>query len=180
MSHHSLPPAQPAFILRGHSAQIHALHFTDGNSRLLTGDAEGWIVSWNLAFKRPVAVWKAHANAILGVSSWGTDRIITSVFIQFVSKTILTPECESVMAGITNSSYGNYQTQLRNRWTKHCRLMQLLLQSSLGCSMCYPSIRLTSVLLQCVLTACHRLKVWLKLFKIARQQDRYWSQYPTR
>ena len=77
----SLPPAQPAFVLRGHSAQIHALHFTQSNARLLTGDAEGWIVSWNLAFRRPVAVWKAHDNAILGVGSWGADRIITSVFV---------------------------------------------------------------------------------------------------
>lgn len=72
-----LPPAQPAFILRGHSAQIHALHFTHGNTRLLTADAEGWIVSWNLAIKRPVAVWKAHDEAILGIGSWGSDRIIT-------------------------------------------------------------------------------------------------------
>ncbi|CAD6589509.1 MAG: ASTRA complex subunit [Alectoria sarmentosa] len=72
-----LPPAQPAFILRGHSAHIHALHFTHGNTRLLTGDAEGWIVSWNLAIKRPVAVWKAHDNAILAVGSWSSDRIIT-------------------------------------------------------------------------------------------------------
>ena len=74
-----LPPAQPAFVLRGHSAQIHAVHFTHGNTRLLTADAEGWTVSWNLAFKRPVAVWKAHDNAILGIGSWSSDRIITCV-----------------------------------------------------------------------------------------------------
>ena len=72
-----LPPAQPAFILRGHSAQIHAVHFTPGNARLLTGDADGWVISWNLAYKRPVAVWRAHSNAILGLGSWGPDRIIT-------------------------------------------------------------------------------------------------------
>ena len=81
VSHQSLPPAQPAFILRGHSAQVHALHFTQDNSRLLTGDADGWIVSWNLAYKRPVAAWKAHENAILGLGSWGPDRIITCVFL---------------------------------------------------------------------------------------------------
>ena len=79
MTTERLPPAQPAFILRGHSAQIHALHFTHGNSRLLTADAEGWIVSWNLAFKRPVAVWKGHDQAILGVGSWSSDRVITCV-----------------------------------------------------------------------------------------------------
>ena len=78
----SLPPAQPSFVLRGHSAQIHALHFTQANTRLLTGDADGWIVSWNLAFKRPVAAWKAHENAILGLGSWGSDRIMTSVLVR--------------------------------------------------------------------------------------------------
>ncbi len=81
MSGELLLPAQPAFILRGHSAQIHALHFTEGNTRLLTADADGWIVSWNLSFKRPVAVWKAHGNAILGVGTWGSDRVITSVIV---------------------------------------------------------------------------------------------------
>ena len=77
MAQRQLPPAQPAFILRGHSAQIHALHFTQGNNRLLTGDADGWVVSWNVAYKRPVAVWRAHTNAILGLGSWEPDRIIT-------------------------------------------------------------------------------------------------------
>ena len=77
----SLPPAQPAYILRGHAAHVHALHFTRGNSRLLTGDADGCIISWSLAFKRPVAVWKAHESAILGLASWGEDCIITYVSI---------------------------------------------------------------------------------------------------
>lgn len=80
MASDRLPPAQPAFVLRGHAAQIHALHFTKGNARLLTADADGWIVSWNLAFKRPVAVWRAHGGAILGVGSWGYDRVITYVY----------------------------------------------------------------------------------------------------
>lgn len=79
MSSDSLPPAQPAYILRGHSAQVHALQFTRDNQRLLTGDADGWLVSWNLAFKRPVASWKAHGKAILGLGTWGQDRIISYV-----------------------------------------------------------------------------------------------------
>ncbi|KAL8694831.1 MAG: hypothetical protein Q9218_000590 [Villophora microphyllina] len=77
MSSELLPPLQPSFILRGHSAQIHAVHFLKDNTRLLTADAEGWLVSWSLASKRPVAVWKAHDDAILGIGSWGQDRIIT-------------------------------------------------------------------------------------------------------
>ncbi|KAI4205757.1 MAG: hypothetical protein LQ350_000254 [Teloschistes chrysophthalmus] len=77
MSSESLPPLQPSFVLRGHSAQVHAVHFLKDNTRLLTADAEGWLVSWSLASKRPVAVWKAHDDAILGIGSWGQDRIIT-------------------------------------------------------------------------------------------------------
>ncbi|KAL8669309.1 MAG: hypothetical protein Q9168_006091 [Polycauliona sp. 1 TL-2023] len=77
MSTELLPPAQPSFVLRGHSAQVHAVHFIPGNTRLLSADADGWLVSWNLASKRPAAVWRAHANAVLGIGSWGQDRIIT-------------------------------------------------------------------------------------------------------
>ncbi|KAL8756382.1 MAG: hypothetical protein Q9184_004523 [Pyrenodesmia sp. 2 TL-2023] len=77
MSSMPLPPPQPSFVLRGHSVQVHAVHFIQGNSRLLTADADGWVVSWNLSYKRPVAAWKAHENAVLGIRSWGEDRIIT-------------------------------------------------------------------------------------------------------
>ena len=73
----ALPPAQPAYILRGHGSQIHATAFIRSNHRLLTGDADGWIVLWSLTIKRPVAVWRAHEGSILGASAWGSDRIIT-------------------------------------------------------------------------------------------------------
>ena len=104
-----LPPAQPAFVLRGHSAQIHAVHFTHGNNRLLTADAEGWTVSWNLAFKRPVAVWKAHGSAILGIGSWSSDRIITyvhtycavGIFAHWLTRKA------TAMAETTSYSYGS-------------------------------------------------------------------------
>ena len=68
---------QPAYILRGHSSQIHASAFIRSNSRLVTGDAEGWLVLWDLAVKRPVAVWRAHEGSILGVDAWGEERLIT-------------------------------------------------------------------------------------------------------
>ncbi|KAK0119844.1 hypothetical protein ONS95_011276 [Cadophora gregata] len=73
----ALPPAQPAYILRGHGSQIHSTTFIRSNSRLVTGDEEGWIVIWSLATKRPVAVWRAHEGAILGASPWGFDKLIT-------------------------------------------------------------------------------------------------------
>ena len=72
-----LPPAKPAYVLRGHTAQIHSLHFFRQNLRLLSGDADGWVVLWNIPIKRPVAVWKPHSGTVLGLSSWGDDRVIT-------------------------------------------------------------------------------------------------------
>lgn len=73
----TLPPAQPAYVLRGHNAQIHSVCFVRHNTRLLTGDAEGWLVLWNIASKRPVAVWRGHSAAILALSSWADDRLIS-------------------------------------------------------------------------------------------------------
>ncbi|KAL4794551.1 WD40-repeat-containing domain protein [Aspergillus venezuelensis] len=77
MSGPTLPPATPTYILRGHSAAIHALQIFNGNLRLVSGDAEGWIVVWDLIFKRPVAVWKAHEGAVLEVKgfSLGGGRV---------------------------------------------------------------------------------------------------------
>lgn len=71
------PPAQPSYILRGHTAQVHAVHFLRRNLRLLTGDADGWVVLWSLPIKRAVAVWKAHAGTVLGVGGWGGARVVT-------------------------------------------------------------------------------------------------------
>lgn len=70
----TLPPAQPDYVLRGHTAQIHCVQFLRRNLRLLTGDADGWVVLWNLAIKRPVAVWKAHEGSVLGLGSWGAEE----------------------------------------------------------------------------------------------------------
>ncbi|KAM7222727.1 WD40-repeat-containing domain protein [Rhypophila decipiens] len=70
-------PAQPKSILRGHKAQIHATAFIRRNERLVTGDADGFVVVWDLTIMRPRAVWRPHTNAILGISGWGPDKIIT-------------------------------------------------------------------------------------------------------
>ncbi|KAL7937362.1 WD40-repeat-containing domain protein [Trichoderma chlorosporum] len=67
----------PKAILRGHKAQIHATTFVRHDERLATGDAEGWVVLWDLTIMRPRAVWRAHENAILGIKGWGRDKIIT-------------------------------------------------------------------------------------------------------
>jgi len=84
----TLHPAQPTYILRGHTAPIHTLLFYRNNLRLLSGDAEGWVVIWTLTTKRPVAVWKAHGSTVLGAAVWaddGGEKIITWVWLFFES-----------------------------------------------------------------------------------------------
>ncbi|KXJ89162.1 WD40-repeat-containing domain protein [Microdochium bolleyi] len=76
MSHPSQPPT-PKSVLRGHESQVHAAAFVRNNQRLATGDADGFVVLWDLATRRPRAVWRAHTSAILGIASWGCDRLIT-------------------------------------------------------------------------------------------------------
>ncbi|KAK0641489.1 WD40-repeat-containing domain protein [Cercophora newfieldiana] len=70
-------PPQPKSILRGHKASVHAAAFVRGNERLLTGDADGFVIAWDLTIMRPRAVWQAHTNAILGLSGWGHERVVT-------------------------------------------------------------------------------------------------------
>lgn len=70
-------PAQPRSILRGHKAQVHAAAFVRNNERLVTGDADGFVVVWDLTIMRPRAVWRAHDDVLLGIGGWGTDRLIT-------------------------------------------------------------------------------------------------------
>ncbi|KAF1846632.1 WD40 repeat-like protein [Cucurbitaria berberidis CBS 394.84] len=60
----SLPPAQPSYILRGHASQIHSAQFVRQNSRLLTGDADGWVVYWKLETKRALALRAADEDTL--------------------------------------------------------------------------------------------------------------------
>ncbi|PVI02526.1 WD40 repeat-like protein [Periconia macrospinosa] len=70
-------PAQPSFVFRGHTAQIHSARIVSRNTCLVTGDADGWVVIWRLETKRALAVWKAHDGAILETAMWGNDKFIT-------------------------------------------------------------------------------------------------------
>ncbi|KAE8146816.1 WD40-repeat-containing domain protein [Aspergillus avenaceus] len=74
------PPATPTYILRGHAAPIHGLHIFHQNLHIISGDAEGWIIVWDLVFKRPVAVWKAHEGAILEVKGFNLNGNVTEVY----------------------------------------------------------------------------------------------------
>lgn len=74
----SIPPGapQPSYILRGHATPIHVAKFIRGNTRLVTGDAEGWVVMWSLESRRGTAVWRAHEGVLLGVGEWG-EGVVT-------------------------------------------------------------------------------------------------------
>ncbi|KAI1426653.1 WD repeat-containing protein [Xylaria sp. FL1777] len=69
--------AQPRAVLRGHRTQVHATTFVRQNQRLASGDADGFVVLWDLTIMRPRAVWRAHTGAILGISGWGDDKLVT-------------------------------------------------------------------------------------------------------
>jgi ASTRA-associated protein 1 len=73
----ALPPPQPTYVLRGHAAQIHAIQFSPSNSRLLTGDAEGYVICWSLSSKRPLASWRSHSSSVLGLAWCGEDVAVT-------------------------------------------------------------------------------------------------------
>ncbi|KAJ5546169.1 hypothetical protein N7494_003754 [Penicillium frequentans] len=73
-------PAAPVYILRGHGAPIHALDIFSQNLRLVSGDANGWIVIWDLVSKRPVTVWKAHEGAVLEVKGFNYGASGTEIY----------------------------------------------------------------------------------------------------
>lgn len=73
----TLPAAQPTYIFRGHASAVQALIFFRNNSALASADADGYVVVWSVAIKRPVAVWRAHEASILGIEIWGNERLIT-------------------------------------------------------------------------------------------------------
>lgn len=83
-------PAQPTAILRGHRAQVHAAVFMrldrttksgasmTADTRLVTGDSDGYVVLWDLAIVRARGVWRAHQNSILGIAAWDDDgQVVT-------------------------------------------------------------------------------------------------------
>ncbi|KAJ5321376.1 hypothetical protein N7476_004378 [Penicillium atrosanguineum] len=74
------PAATPVYILRGHAAPIHALHVFSQNLRLVSGDAEGWVVIWDIVTKRPVTVWKAHEGAVLELMAFQVAAGVSEIY----------------------------------------------------------------------------------------------------
>jgi WD40 repeat protein len=79
-SHESGPVLRPTYILQGHGGSaVHSVRFWRQNSRILTGDSEGYIILWKSYSRRPVSVWRAHKGCILNIDTWNDDKILSFV-----------------------------------------------------------------------------------------------------
>lgn len=129
-------PPQPKAVLRGHKAQVHAAAFVRSNERLVTGDADGFVVAWDLTIMRPRAVWQAHENAILGISSWGPDRIITHGRDNKLVVWKLSLEDEAVMS--TTLPLGPAAAPRTKPWMLHMLEVNTMNFCSFACSSASP------------------------------------------
>ncbi|KAG5354913.1 ASTRA-associated protein 1 [Yarrowia sp. B02] len=55
----------PVALLRGHAHPVTTLRFH--KATLVSGDESGWVFWWSLVTRRPLAIWKAHHEAILSL-----------------------------------------------------------------------------------------------------------------
>ena len=128
-------PLQPSYILRGHTAQVHSVLFLHNNLRLLSGDADGWVVLWDVPIKRPVAVWRAHRSTILGLGSWGESKVIT--LVNYLSQGLLFNVADvdpAAMEGTASFACGNLK-KTTIRLTRKYYLWMTLLRTAR--SLCY-------------------------------------------
>jgi len=69
-------PPPPLHILRLNKAQVSALSFSEDNEILYTADQQGYVAMVSTRTMRPVAFWRAHTDALLGVEEW--DQFIVT------------------------------------------------------------------------------------------------------
>ena len=69
-------PTAPRYILRGHKEPVHTVQLFSNNLRLVSGDADGWVIVWDMTLKRPHVVWKAHEGALLEVKAYQIDTVV--------------------------------------------------------------------------------------------------------
>jgi hypothetical protein len=85
-----MPPSpSPKHIVRSHLSPISTLFVSDRNERVYSGDSSGVVAITSTRTLRPLAVWNAHTDGLLGVQEWG-ECIITSVGISIALGHFLT------------------------------------------------------------------------------------------
>ena len=107
------PPPSPAHILRTHTAPVRVLAFSDDNERLYSGDAEGTVVITHTRSLRPLAVWKAHSDGLLGVREWG-GQIITYSFLSYKERVYTNITTDTVET--TSCTYGSVSWRPQRPW----------------------------------------------------------------
>ncbi|RDW39325.1 ASTRA-associated protein 1 [Yarrowia lipolytica] len=65
----------PVALLRGHTHPVTSLRFY--NAFLVSGDESGWVFWWSLVTRRPLAIWKAHHEAILSLVWMDETHLLT-------------------------------------------------------------------------------------------------------
>jgi hypothetical protein len=71
----ALPAPSPIHLLRSHSCAVSTLFISKDNERLYSGDSAGQVIITSTRSLRPLASWKAHADALLGIEEWGSQII---------------------------------------------------------------------------------------------------------
>ncbi|CAG8452921.1 28315_t:CDS:2 [Dentiscutata erythropus] len=69
-------PPSPIYIFRGHAEQINSLEFIENNKYLISGDAGGNVIIWDMVLKRSKIQFKAHNDGILNVVKFN-DKLIS-------------------------------------------------------------------------------------------------------
>lgn len=72
------PPPSPHHLLRTHAVAVNVIYFSDDNERLYSADSSGRVSVTSTRSLRPLASWKAHTDALLGVEEF-ESFIITYV-----------------------------------------------------------------------------------------------------
>ncbi|ORZ36978.1 hypothetical protein BCR44DRAFT_1049818 [Catenaria anguillulae PL171] len=71
-------PETPAFVLRGHQAAVVYTDFAPSPANLLvSGDADGKVILWNLHTFFPIAKWSPHPRQVLCCRFLTSDRLLT-------------------------------------------------------------------------------------------------------
>lgn len=42
----------------------------------MSGDADGFVILWDIVSKRARVVWRAHQKSILALGAWGDDKVL--------------------------------------------------------------------------------------------------------
>ncbi|KAK9479021.1 WD40 repeat-like protein [Lipomyces japonicus] len=63
--------------LRAHNSPITSVAFHADNTRLVSGDEEGWVIQWSIITRRPMSIFRPHRGVILALHWLKDDLLLT-------------------------------------------------------------------------------------------------------